>query len=267
METFFGPWDLGKLLGDTFNIYKRNWIYYIAIVFAFVVITALIGWGMSKAAGGKAWLPGVYWPAIWTWAGFFRAIGFGLLFALLAMIINAMMNCTFIHAMGQQYFEQKISLGNAFSAAFKKIVAVVLAILIRGIIIVVLFITLIGIPVAIYLAIKWLFITHVILFEGKGLSESLSRSSELTKNNWWRILGYIIVVAIVVGLINWVLGYIPVVGSAIGTIISAPITIIATTLIYLSMRVEKEKYSIDQLKSDLDGWNAYPMSGSTTPAA
>jgi hypothetical protein len=255
MEAFFGPWDLGKLVSDTFNIYLKNWMYYIAIVFGFVVVTALIGWGMVSAAGGTAWLPGVYYPQAWTWTGFFKALGFGLLFALISMIINTLMNCTFIHAMGQQYFEQKISMGKAFSAALKKVVAVIMAILLRGIIIVALCITLVGIPIAIYFALKWIFVTHVILFEGKSVSESLSRSSDLVKNNWWRILVYIIIMAIIVGIINWVLGYIPVVGSAIGTIITTPITIIATTLIYFSMRVEKEKYSTAQLKIDMDTWD------------
>ena len=269
MDAFFGPWDLGKLVSDTFNVYKKNWLNYIIIVAGFVIVTALIGWGMASAAAGTAWLPGFYWPGTLDWAGFFRALGFGLLFALIAMIINTLMNCTFIHAMGQQYFDQKISIGKAFSAALKKVVTVILAIVLRGIILVVLCITLIGIPLAIYFFIKWIFITHVILFEGKTVSESLTRSSELVKNNWWRILIYIIVIAIIIGFITWILGYIPVVGSAIGTIITTPITIIATTLLYFTLRVEKEQYNIAQLKIDMDTWDttyarpSYPEAAAT----
>ena len=175
MEAFFGPWDLGKLISDAFNIYFKNWIYYIAIVAPFAIISALIGWGLSYAVDGTTIVPGFAYPDNWTFLGIFAMLGFGLLAALIAIVVNALMNNSMIHVVGQQYFTDKISLGNAFSAGLKKLVLVLLAGLVRGILIFLMAITIIGIPFAIYYMVKWIFVTHVILFEGKGISESLSR--------------------------------------------------------------------------------------------
>jgi len=271
MATFFGPWDLGKLITDTFNIYKKNWFYYLAIVVPFVLINSLIGWGIFRTITGTAYLPGIYFPDTWSLWNLFAILGFGLLGALVGIIISALMNNVLIHAVAQQYHTQQISLGNALSAGIRKLVAVLLAGLLRGIIIFVLMITIIGIPFAIYYMVKWIFVTHVILFEGKGVSESLSRSSDLTKDNWWRIVVYVIIVAILTGIISSIFGLIiPAVGTfdlgvTIGSIIVAPITIIATTLIYFTLRVEKEQYNTAQLKIDLDTWDTdakpvYPAS-------
>jgi len=261
MATFFGPWNLGKLISDTFNVYFKKWLYYIAIVAPFVVITTLISWSFLTVSRGTEWLPGFYWPSGWDWNSLYRAIGFGLLGAIIAIVIEVLMNNTLIHAVGQHYSTEATSLSKAFSAALKKLITVILASLLRGIILFALCITLIGIPVAIYLVVKWIFVTHVILFEGKGVTESLSRSAEITKDNWWRLVAYVIIVAIIAGIISSICGLIiPAVGTfdlglMVGSIIAAPITIIATTLMYFTMRVEKEKYNVAQLQADMDGWN------------
>jgi len=254
MGTFFGPWDLGKLISDTFNIYKKNWMYYIAIVAPFAIIGAIITWGLSFAVSGTMILPGIAYPDNWSFLTLFAILGFGLLGGLIAVIINVLVHNAMMNMVGQQYFTNQLSIGKAFTAAIRKLVAVLLAGLLRIIILGLIFITIIGIPFAIYLAIKWILVTPVILFEGKGVSESLSRSSQLVKNNWWRVLVYMIIIGILVSIINWILGQIPVVGGTIGAIITMPITVISTTLIYFTLRVEKEQYHPAQLKVDLDNW-------------
>jgi hypothetical protein len=272
MGTFFGPWDLSKLIGNTFDIYKKNWLYYIAIVAPFAIISALFTWGIGAAVSGDAWLPGVYFPGTWSFWNIFVALGFFLLAGLIGVIINVLLHNTMMNMVGQQYFTDQISIGKAFAAAMRKIVTVLLAGLLRIIILVLISITIVGIPFAIYLAIKWILVTPVILFEGKSVSESLSRSSQLVKNNWWRILVYMIIIGILVMLISWILGLIPYIGSTIGTIITLPITVISTTLIYFTLRVEKEQYHPAQLKVDMDNWYndgapAYPAASPVAPAA
>ena len=277
METFFGPWNLGKLISDTFNIYFKNWIYFIGVVILFAIVNALIGWSMLTASGGRLVLPGVYWPNAWTWIGFFKAIGFGTLYLLIATIVNALMANVLIYSIGRQYFEDKLSFSKAINAGLKKIVVVILVGLLRGIVIFVLVLTIIGIPLAIYFAIKWLFATHVILFEGKSVSESLSRSSDLAKNNWWRILVYIIIIAIIVGIISAIFSWIEIgefeLGTLIASIITLPITAISTTLIYFTLRVEKEQYNVDRLRIDMATWDTtyaqpvYPAETTVAPAA
>ena len=268
MVTFFGPWNLGRLLSDTFGIYSKKWFYYIAIVTPFIIITALVSWALDATITRWQDLAEIYESAELAFKALYIGIGFLLLNMLITMIVEAAMNCVLIHAMCQYYTRDNISLGKAYGQALKKLLTVFAAVLLRGLVMAALFITIIGIPIAIYFAIKWIFVTHAILLEGKSVTESLSRSSELTSENWWRIFGYLIVVLIIVfaaifamGLIQGFVGFTTEVNGfdfyvTIISIIAAPLSIIATTLLYFTLRVEKEGYHLGKLKTDLDAWDA-----------
>ena len=65
-------------------------------------------------------------------------------------------------------------------------------------------ITIIGIPFAIYFAIRWGFYTLPVLFEETSARNGLRRSTELVKGTWWRVFGItlgISVIALIVGFI------------------------------------------------------------------
>ena len=271
MVTFFGPWNLGRLLGDTFGTYGKKWYYYIAIVSPFIIVTALISWALGATIAQWPNIAELYNSAELAFRALFIGLGFALLQMLISMIVEAVMNCIFIHAMCQHYVTNEISLGKAYRETTKRVAIVIAAILLRGIVIVALSITIIGIPVAIYFAIKWLFVTHAILLEGKSISESLSRSAQLTTDNWWRIFGYVILLLLITICFGVILGFIQNFvldvfnfstavngfdfGITILSIITAPITIITTTLLYFTLRVEKERYHLGKLKTDLDSWS------------
>jgi len=272
LVTFFGPWNLGRLLGDTFGTYGKKWYYYIAIVSPFIIVTALISWALGATIAQWQNIAELYNSAELAFKALFIGLGFVLLQMLISMIVEAVMNCIFIHTMCQHFVTNQISLGKAYREAIKRLAIVIAAIILRGIVIVTLSITIIGIPVAIYFAIKWLFITHAILLEGKSISEALSRSSQLTSDNWWRIFGYVILFLLITISFGIILGFIQAFmldvlnfstavngfdfGVTILSIITAPITIIATTLLYFTLRVEKEGYHLGKLKTDLDSWSA-----------
>ncbi|MFC1950931.1 zinc ribbon domain-containing protein [Chloroflexota bacterium] len=269
LETFFGPWNLGKLIGDTFGVYRKNWLLFIAIVTPFAIIIQIIGSRFSLSINNWASLPEIDYSPSLAFTALLVIIGFTLLDMLITMIITTIMNCPFIHTIGQQYTRERVSIKNASSSAMKRVLTVIMAVLLRGIVIAALVITVIGIPLAIYFYIKWLFVTHSILFESKNVSESLSRSSELVNNSWRRILGYLIILFLIAIAIIITFGYcwdlikelIPaltndIIINTIVRIIITPITIIATTLLYFTLRVEKEGYHIGRLIADMDGWDA-----------
>jgi len=272
LVTFFGPWNIGRLLGDTFGTYSKKWYYYIAIATSFTIASMLVAWALAPTIAEWWDLINTYGetdPAIFR--PLFIYFCFTLLQLLISMIIDAAMYCPFLHTIGQQYTTGNISIGRAFGAGAKRVVSVLLAVMLRSIVVGALAITLIGIPLAIYFYIKWQFITHAILFEGKSITEALSRSSELTRDNWWRVLGYVIVLLIIVFAFGFVMGFIQefmldvfhfttVVNGfdfffAIIEILVAPIFVIATTLLYFTLRVEKERYHLGKLKIDIDAWS------------
>ncbi len=116
-------------------------------------------------------------------------------------------------------------------------------------------ITVIGIPFAIYFGVRWTFIWQVALLQGIGPRDALSRSSDLVKGNWWRVVGILFVVGIIAGAISWILGLIlgliPVVGEIIGIILITPIAIIGATLLYYDLRVRREGYNLEKMASEL----------------
>jgi hypothetical protein len=274
--------NLGKLIYYTFSIYFKNGWQVMCAVIPLVAIGAVAGWGITHVIVSTFVTPATAKePGIWTVGSVFQLIWLILLAILIWGVIYTLINNILVHVVGQRHQTRQISLGNALSAGVRKFVTVSLAGACCAIIIAVLAITIIGIPFAIYFGIRWVFVAHAVLFEGKGVSGSLSRSSELTKNNWWEIFACVLVFGLFAYVISEVLqtllllpyflsasfaktmGYFPF-RESISYIITWPITIISTTLIYFGMRVKKEQYNAARLKIDMDIWDtgagpAYPV--------
>ena len=260
MSTTLSPSNIGDILGDTFRIYGRNFWKLLAIaaivlgVLGVIGIIAPLGLLSLAVTGG----------AIEALTGWIIA---GLIMLVVAYILGGiLMGGALIHAVSEQYLRQRISIGQAYRFAWRRLGAMIgagiLAFLaIGGIIAVSVFVAtfswvgwilvVVGSCASIYLMIRWTFILPAALLEGLGPTAALSRSSGLVKKNWWRVLGIMLVVALISGAISAILGMIPTVGAIIGSILVTPIYAIANTLLYYDLRVRKEEYSLEALASEL----------------
>jgi len=127
-------------------------------------------------------------------------------------------------------------------------------------------VAIVTIPVVIWVLIRWAVDTPAMFAEGVGPVKAIGRSWNLTRDHWWRTLGILILVGILVSLIQTGLGalftgiaaLIPGLGddlraglvTTVSTLISAlvgAISPIAITLLYLDLRVRKEGLDLDQL--------------------
>lgn len=260
MSTTLNPRNIGDILGDTFRIYGRNFWKLLAITAVVVGVLGVIG-----IIAGLGSLPLVMTGGeIEALAGWIIA---GLIILVVANILGGILVVgALIHAVSEQYLRQRISIGQAYGFAWRRlgdmIGAGILAFLaIGGIIAVsVLVVTfswvgwilvVVGSCASIYLMIRWIFILPAALLEGLGPTAALSRSSALVKKNWWRVLGITLVVALISAAISAILGMIPTVGALIGSILVTPIYTIANTLLYYDLRVRKEEYSLEALASEL----------------
>ena len=180
-----------------------------------------------------------------------------------------------IHAVSEQHFHQPISIGRAYRYAWERIgaligafilvslvfIGIVAALILLGIAIVpalgtagwiiLSLLIILGIVAMFYLGVRWIFIMQAVLLEGCGPIAAFSRSSALVKGSWWRVLGIMLVVYIIVTAIGVILGMIPLVGSIIGGLIATPIGIAGATLLYYDLRVRKEEYSLEALAEEL----------------
>ena len=260
MSTKLNPRNIGGILGDTFGIYGRNFWKLLAI--AAIVLGVL---GVIDIIAGLGSLPLVITGvAIGALSGWIIA---GLIILVVAHILGGILvGGALIHAVSEQYLRQRISIGQAYGFAWRRlgdmIGASILAFLAIGGIIAVSvsvaifswagwILVVVGSCASIYLMIRWIFILPAALLEGLGPTAALSRSSDLVRKNWWRVLGIGLVVALISGAISAILGMIPTVGALIGSILVTPIYTIANTLLYYDLRVRKEKYSLEALASEL----------------
>ncbi len=74
----------------------------------------------------------------------------------------------------------RVMLSNALPVIGARLRAVVIVTL--------LFVSIIGIPLAIYFMVRWLFIEETIILSGSSWSEAAARSSTLVHRHWWRTL-------------------------------------------------------------------------------
>ena len=136
----------------------------------------------------------------------------------------------------------------SYDVAFERFWTLLGGVLRAGIIVVLLLITIIGIPWAIQRAVRWLFVEQAIIIDGSTASESLSRSADAVLGRWWRTLGVGLVIAIIVtvpaSIIAGAFSLAPVfvagtVNSAVNALV-LPFAITCMTLLYMDLQVRKE---------------------------
>ena len=157
-------------------------------------------------------------------------------------------------------------------------------------------ITIVGIPFAIYFAMRWVFSSLAVLVEGHSAINALRRSSELVKGAWWRIAGITIAILLLAFIIQSILQFsllfvfgltqstggdgdllemirqmfLPelttwaslvtnLIQNAISHLVASlmlPIGVIGSTLLYFDQRIRKEGFDIEMRVSNARGVRA-----------
>lgn len=240
------PRDLGGILGETFRIYRRNFLRLIAIVAIVQGILGILGVVLVSV---------FVLPVVMTEGGIESVAPFVvamIILVVVSIVAYALMEGALIHAISEQNLRQTVSIGRAYRFAWGRLGAMIGAEILAGLAILGMSITIVGIPFAIYFGVRWAFIWQAALLEGAGPRAALSRSSDVVGGDWWRVVGITFVVGIIAGAISVILGIIPIVGSIVGSILATSIAIAAATLLYYDLRVRKEGYSVETLAQELD---------------
>jgi ABC-type sugar transport system permease subunit len=111
-------------------------------------------------------------------------------------------------------------------------------------------ITLIGIPVAAYLYVAWQFIQQEIMFEDRSIRDSFHGSSSLVRGRWWRTLRVAAILTVISVVVGPVLGFFliflnfsPILVNLIGSAVFAlliPYVAIGRTLLYFDLKASEE---------------------------
>ena len=114
-------------------------------------------------------------------------------------------------------------------------------------------ITIVGIPFAIYLAVRWAFFTQAIVIEGESSSGATDYSARLVQGSWWRTFGILLIVGLLTSLPTGVVTLIfsaaaPIAASLASAVVGAivlPFSAGASTLLFFDLQSrERERVSI-----------------------
>jgi hypothetical protein len=157
------------------------------------------------------------------------------------------------------------TIGSVLSGTLRRYFAV-WGVVILAALLVVGVIGIVTIPVVIWVAIRWSVAIPALFAEGIGPVKALGRSWNLVRDNWWRTLGILIIVSIMVYIIDAALqalftgvaavvpglngdlraGVVTTITTLVDALVGA-ISPIAITMLYLDLRVRKEGLDLDQL--------------------
>lgn len=271
------PLDIGDVLDETFQVYRRGFLPLITTMALVLVPSALVMLVLGLVAGVGAGVGQSMFDRLSREAGM-ALIGVGiaafvviLLLALVSAAAQLVASGACIRVISNVILGQPINIGEAYREAFGRFGRLLLASICVGIPIALLFITCIGIPVAIYVGIGWSLVFPLIMLEGQGTFDAIGRSWDLVAGHRWRLL----VIFILLILIQWLLLSIPGVligllsagaillsgGSAVvemgmqvvqtvfqtaAQVLFTPVALITTTLLYYDLMVRKEAFDLQQ---------------------
>ena len=190
------------------------------------------------------------------------------------------------------YLGGQITARAALGRVMQRLFPLLGCVLIWSLIVGVLAVTIVGIPFALYFAVRWGFFVETLLLEGLSARDALRRSSELVSGMWWQMCGMLLAVCLLSAAIHAVfeisVGFVLVlsgiadeidfidiiewgtIGNSIFTpddlilymmmtgihlalsLFTLPIWVIGVTLLYFNQRVQKEGFDI-QVRSDTSG--------------
>ena len=112
-----------------------------------------------------------------------------------------------LFAGAQAYLGKQITAGAAFGQATHRFLSYFGSSLLMMLIIGLLAITIIGIPFAIYLGVRWGFYAQAVLIEEHSATNALRRSRELVRGAWWRVFGIMLTIFLLAFMIQTVLQF------------------------------------------------------------
>ena len=252
------PRTLGEILSGAFNIYKTNASQLILIVAVVVVPLSLLGALLVQALASSNDKTVIVLGQTQTISDrSFGAIVLGsIIGAVIAIIISAILQAAMLRAAALATIGDPVDVSESYRWGLKRFGSVLLVAFLVGITVAIGFVLLI-IPGIIFLTLLSVSIPAVVIENRRG-TDAMKRSWNLAKENFWHVLGVIIVAAIITGVVSSILNSLggsswfgSWIFSAIAQILTAPFSALVSVLLYLDLRARKEALTADSLRTEL----------------
>lgn len=258
------PLNVSDLIDETFRIYRRNFLFLLSIGAVLMIPMAVIE-VFQQIAVQERGTSDILFYGLST-----------LLVSLVRFIVYLGVLSAMIYAVSEIRMGRRPSVTESYLTGMERFPAMIGVGLLFLLLIVLISVTFIGIPVAIYLGTCWLLALHVTVLEGKSGWSSLSRSRALVTGQWWRVLGITILVYMIVYVMNlvfsipgFIFGFSVVFGDVgstfrataaalstlfgtAGTIITGPVIYIAWLFLYYDLRARKEGFDLEMMANQAE---------------
>ena len=267
VTTALKPMRFEDILDTTFSLYRKHFSLFLGLV-AFSVLAELASHllvDFSEFFFHRSRLLGIATILITVT---FSIIGIG------GIVIGS----------GATYLGENITIHSVLQRTMDRFWQLLGCFLLWLLVVAALTVTIIGIPFAIYFAVRWGLFLGTIMFEKPVISIALGRSSELVKGMWWRVFGMLLAIlllsTVVHAIIEISIGFILIATNLVSEVdfidilqwgllgesfesstplfyaisivihlvvyaISFPIWIIGITLLYFNQRIRKEGFDIE----------------------
>jgi hypothetical protein len=241
------PRAFGQIVAASGRLYRRHWRAFAPIGLSAIPIVGgltalswlLTGGEQGRRLDDKAGLSGLHVALGETIAG----IGLP--------VASAVVSAVVIVAVGQVASGGKTGFGAAYRGMWRRFRRVVGAQLLAMLMLLLMALTIVGIPFAAWKYVGWLFVQQQILFEDRTVRQAFRGSSRVVRGRWWytlRVAAFFWLISTIAGPIlgfALIFTYLPLLLiNAIGSLVFAlliPYVAIGQTLLYYDLEAQGEK--------------------------
>ncbi len=266
------PMGFGEILDTTFSIFRKHFTLFLGLV-VFSIFGELA----------------VYLLTDFSDSFFLRYFPLGIGIVIFVVTFSIIGIGGIVIGTGATYLSEEITIRSVLETTLQRFWQLLGSTFLWWLVVVGLTVTMIGIPFAIYFAVRWGLFLGAVMFEQPKVSHALRRSSELVKGTWWQMFGMLLAIFLFGELVHMILeisiGFILILTNLVGEIgfidiiewgllsepfenstpffytilivihlcvfaISYPIWIIGITLLYFNQRIRKEGFDIETQARD-----------------
>ena len=247
------PMDIGDILDVAFRLFRSHFATFLIIALSVYVPYAILVALLGGAPGGGG-PPGPEGP---NGPGAAFASNMVLTF-LFTFILLPLCHGALVHNISARYLGQELGASEAYGRALPRLLPLLGANILSGVVIMLGFVLLI-VPGVIF-SLWFMLVTPVIMMERKGVIDSLKRSRELMQSNLGK--GFLLALVILVlqfifqMIVGGVMATLPIDVPALEAFILnvtkaliLPIQLAPVILLYYDLRIRKEGFDLEQLAS------------------
>jgi len=274
------PLEYGDLFDELFDIYKHNFALLVGIAgIAYIPLNTIMmrwmfGSSLMKLVGMKPGTMNQVPDAVMIRSIISFFVGLAVI-GVLSLLMYALLQAAMTWAISRRYLGEPATIIGSFGAVGKKALMLSLMILLAVLIFYIGLILCIlpGVVIGVLFGFWFAFVVQVYVLEGMSMRNALARSRALAAGNWLRIFVVYLLVAVLGSVVQRVILFpfqlaIPGVGNpylgasssaatAYGVVtgvagaLTAPLSVLAFTLLYYDIRVRREGFDIEMLAKSL----------------